>query len=153
MAITKGGRKAMTSDANKAVARRFFEEMSNGRRLELADELLAPDHVYHDPQLPKVVGPQALAETLRMLHTNVDATWRVEEIDAAENERVVVRWTGGGRHVGELNGIPPTDRTFEVRAISLLRMDGGKIAEQWCIWDTLGMLQQIGVAPAAPGSA
>src|SRR3712207_9264538 len=46
-----GGR-AVSAEGNVAVVRRFFDEVCNGRRLELADALLTPDHVYHDPQIP-----------------------------------------------------------------------------------------------------
>jgi predicted ester cyclase len=66
-------------------------------------------------------------------------------------ETVVVRfWVsfiGGTLHVGEINGIPATGRSIEVDAISVHRMAGGKIAETWEVWDTLGLLQQLGVVP------
>lgn len=61
---------------------------------------------------------------------------------------MTVRWTGSGTHVGEVNGIPPTGEAVGVDAISVHRMADGKIAETWEIWDTLGLLQQIGVVPA-----
>jgi predicted ester cyclase len=48
-----------------------------------------------------------------------------------------------------MNGIPPTGKDVRVDAISIFRMDGGKIAEMWEVWDTLGFLQQLGVVPAA----
>jgi hypothetical protein len=50
--------------------------------------------------------------------------------------------------VGEVNGIPPTGKKISVDAISIHRMAGGKIAETWEVWDTLGFLQQLGVVPA-----
>jgi predicted ester cyclase len=64
---------------------------------------------------------------------------------------VVVRLTGSGKHVGEVNGIPPSGRPISVDAISIHRIEGGKIAETWEVWDTLGFLQQIGVVPAPDG--
>ncbi len=82
---------------------------------------------------------------------SVDGHWTIEEIFSTA-DRVIVRWTGSGTHVGEINGIPPTNRPIRVDAISVHRMDGGKIAETWEVWDTLGLLQQIGVVPA-PGAA
>ena len=62
---------------------------------------------------------------------------------------MVTRWTGIGTQVGELMGIPATDRSFEVEAITIHRVADGKIAEEWTVWDALGMLQQIGAVPAA----
>ena len=51
----------MSAEEHKALVRRFFEDFCNRRNLALADELMTPDHVYHDPQIPNVQGPQAVA--------------------------------------------------------------------------------------------
>lgn len=142
----------MTAEANTTLVRRFFDEVCNGRKLELATELMTPDHVYHDPQVPNVVGPKAMADALAVYQTGLDGHWQVEKIVAAENDRVAVRWTGTGTHNAELNGIPPTGKTVSVAAVHLFRIAGDKIAGQWCVWDTLGMLQQLGVTPM-PGSS
>lgn len=56
------------------------------------------------------------------------------------------RSTGGRQRT--TNGIPPTGAAISVDAIAIHRMRGGKIAETWEIWDTVGFLQQIGVVPA-----
>ncbi len=137
----------MPAEENKALARRFFEEFCNGRRLELAEELMTPDHIYHDPQIPDVVGPQAMAQAVAVYQTGLNGHWNVEELAAAEGDRVVARWTGTGTHTAEFNGIPPTGKAISVAAVHLFRLEGGKIAEQWCVWDTLGLLQQLGVVP------
>ena len=73
--------------------------------------------------------------------------WVIDDI-MSSGDNVVVRWTGSGEHVAELNGIPATGNTFAISAISIHRMRDGKIAETWEVWDTLGLLQQIGVVPA-----
>ena len=59
-----------------------------------------------------------------------------------------MRWTGSGTHVGDLMGIAPTGRSIEVDAISIHRMESGRIAETWQVWDTLGFLRQLGVVPS-----
>ena len=59
-----------------------------------------------------------------------------------------MRWTGTGTHVGDVNGIPATNRPIRVDAISIHRIQEGKIAETWEVWDTLGFLRQLGVVPA-----
>ena len=82
-----------------------------------------------------------------MYQEGVDGHWNIEDIFSTD-DKVVVRWTGSGTHVGELNGIPPTGKAIRVDAISIHRMRDGKIAETWEVWDTLGFLQQIGVIPA-----
>jgi steroid delta-isomerase-like uncharacterized protein len=62
-------------------------------------------------------------------------------------DKVVVRWTGSGTHVAEVNGIPATGKQIAVDAISIHQIRDGKIAESWEVWDTLGFLQQVGVVP------
>jgi steroid delta-isomerase-like uncharacterized protein len=133
----------------EAVARRFYEEMCTGRKLDLAEELFTSDHVMHDPQVPSEPGPRGMADVVSVYQQGADGRWTIEEIFSA-GDRVVVRWTGSGSHVGELNGVPPTGRPIRVDAITIHRMADGKIAETWEVWDTLGLLQQIGVVPA-PG--
>jgi steroid delta-isomerase-like uncharacterized protein len=135
------------SAENEAVVRRFYEQMCNERKNDLAPELFAADHEMHDPQVPTMVGPQGMADTVSVYQNGVDGHWGIEEIFSS-GDRVVVRWTGSGTHNGEVNGIPATGRKIRVDAISIHRMAGGKIAETWETWDTLGFLQQIGAVPA-----
>ncbi len=137
----------MSAEENKALVRRFFEEFCNGRNLALAETLLTADHVYHDPQIPNVVGPQAMAQAVAVYQNGVDGHWQIEELVAAENDRVVTRWTGTGTHNAEVMGIPATGKSIRVSAISVHRIANGKLAEHWCVWDTLGFLQQLGAIP------
>lgn len=130
----------------ESVVRRFYDELATGRKLELAEELIASDHELHDPQAPAERGPQGYAEVLRTYQENADGHWRLQEVLSA-GDRVVVRWTGHGKHVGDLNGVPATGNALEVEGISVHRMSDGKIAETWQVWDTLSLLQQMGVVP------
>ncbi len=137
------------SAANEAVVRRYYEQMCNERKNELAAELFTADHVMHDPQVPTEVGPQGMADTVAAYQRGVDGHWGIEEIFSVD-DRVVVRWTGTGTHNGEINGIPPTGKRIRVDAITIHQLRDGKIAETWEVWDTLGFLQQLGVVPT-PG--
>jgi steroid delta-isomerase-like uncharacterized protein len=136
------------SATDEAVVRRFYEEMCNGRQNDLAPELFTESHRLHDPQVPSEPGPQGVADVISTYQNGVEGHWGIEEIFSA-GDRVVVRWVGSGTHVGEVNGIPPTNKPVRVDAISIHRMEGGKIAETWEVWDTLGFLQQLGVVPAS----
>src|ERR671933_583842 len=104
------------SATDETVVRRFYEDMNNGRKLELAPELFTDDHVMHDPQVPTAVGPQGMADTVKVYQDGVEGHWGIEEIFSA-GDRVVVRWTGSGTHIGEVNGIPPTGKKVRVDAI------------------------------------
>ena len=132
---------------NKALVSRFFEEFCNQRRDEVADELIAEDYVSHGPQAPPAEGPDGVRERVGLYQESVDGHWNVEEIVSA-GDRVVARWTGTGTHRGELMGIEPTGLPISVEAISVFRIANGKIAEEWTVWDALGLLQQVGAVPA-----
>ncbi len=137
------------SAADEAVVRRYYAQMATERKNELAGELFTDDHKFHDPQVPAADGPAGVVGALSAYQTGVDGRWTVNEIFSAD-DRVVVRWTGSGKHIGEVNGIPATGRDVgPVECIAIHRMAGGKIAETWEVWDTLGFLQQIGVVPGS----
>jgi steroid delta-isomerase-like uncharacterized protein len=136
------------SAQNEAAVRRFYEQMCNERKNELAPELFTADHKMHDPQVPTPDGPAGMAATVATYQDGVEGHWGIEELFSAD-DRVVVRWTGTGTHTGTVNGIAPTGKSIRVDAITIHRMAGGKIAETWEVWDTLGFLQQLGVVPAS----
>src|SRR5437879_6543592 len=133
--------------SDEAVVRRFYEQMCNERKNEIAPELFTAGHTMHDPQVPAGQGPAGMAEVVSVYQRGVDGHWGIEEIFSTA-DRVVVRWTGSGTHVAEVNGIPPTGKKIKVDAITIHRMKDGKIAETWEVWDTLGFLQQLGVVPS-----
>ena len=114
----------------ESVVRRFYEEMNNGRKNELAPELFTADHILHDPQIPAGPGPQGVADTVSAYQEGVDGHWNIEALFSVD-DHVTVRWTGTGTHVAEINGIPPTGNSVRVDGISVHRLSGGKIAETW----------------------
>jgi steroid delta-isomerase-like uncharacterized protein len=139
----------MSNEQNKTLSHRFFAEVCNGRKLDLAEELFSTDHTYHDPASPGIgTGPAGMKQLIGNYHTGFgDAAWAVEEMMDAGQDTVVARWTGSGTHSGMLLGISPTGKTVSVSGIWIHRIAGGKIVESWNCWDALGMLQQLGVVP------
>src|SRR5580765_5126849 len=86
------GGNSVSAEENKAVVRRFYEELANGRRAEIADQIMTADHQYHDPQLPDVpAGPQGMAQALKVYQDGVQGNWAIQDM-VAEGDRVVVRW-------------------------------------------------------------
>ena len=139
----------MQPQENKAIIRRFLEEIFAGGNLELVDELFAPNFVLHDPSVPQEVrGPEGIRQYITMYRTAYPDTHFTIEDQIAEGDRVVTRWTGQGTHQGELMGIPPTGRRVTVTGIEVDRIAGGKIEETWVSYDALGMMQQLGVVPS-----
>jgi predicted ester cyclase len=141
----------MTTEENKALYRRWFEEVVTGRNLALADELLAPDYVLHFPGLPAPVDREGHKQLLMMFHHGFP-DWR-ETIDdvVAEGDRVVIRVTGRGTHQGEFQGIAPTGKQVVATGVGIGRIENGRIAESWAEYDALGMMRQLGVIPPPEG--
>jgi steroid delta-isomerase-like uncharacterized protein len=137
------------SEENKALVRRELEEIFNEGKLELADELLASDYTVHDSALAEPVHGIAGFKRLRASYHDASSDVRTTIDDMiAEGDKVVTRWTTRGTHDrGEMMGVPPTGRRIEVTGITVNRISEGKIAEDWTVWDSLGLLQQLGAAP------
>jgi steroid delta-isomerase-like uncharacterized protein len=132
---------------NEALAQRFFEELCNQRNGAVADEIVSADYVSHGPQAPPAEGPDGVRARIAVYQDALEGYWDVQEILSAGQDRVVVRWTGRGTHTGELMGVPATGASIACDALTIFRIADGKIAEEWTVWDALGLLQQVGAVP------
>jgi predicted ester cyclase len=142
------------SEANKAIVRRMIDEILNGQgNLDVADELFAPEYVGHNPASPQDTrGPEGVKGFASMFRSAFpDVHFSVED-QVAEGDKVVTRWRGSGTHRGDLFGIAPTGNRASFVGITINRIEGGKVAEEWQIFDALGMMQQLGAIPS-PGEA
>ena len=141
----------MSVEENKAIVRRFFEEIFNQGDLSVADEIVAADFVNHNPapgQTPGVEGLKEFVVDLRTAFPNVVFT--IDD-EVAEGDKVAIRWTCRGTHEAEFGRIPATGKHVEFSALNIHRVVGGKIQEGWLKWDTLDYLQQLGVIPPLGG--
>ena len=140
----------MSTEQNKAVVRRFFEEAFGQGNLAVLDEIVAPNHVNGGPgALP---GMPSGPEGTKMLVTGYrnafpDIHFTIDE-QIAEGNMVVTRWSAHGTHNGELAGLPPTGKPATVVGMGVDRIENGKIVESWGLFDQFGMMQQLGVIPA-----
>ncbi|HVS89932.1 MAG TPA: ester cyclase [Candidatus Acidoferrum sp.] len=134
---------------NKAIVRRLYEEVWNKRRVELVDELMSPSHAMHNNHLPDSgIGPEAYKrEVARFVTGFPDLRFTVEDM-VAENDKVAVSWTISGTHRGEFRGIPPTGKKISVEGITIHHIADGKIMDSYISLDYLGLMQQLGIAPA-----
>jgi steroid delta-isomerase-like uncharacterized protein len=140
----------MSTEKNKALVRRWWEEAFNARNLDVTDEVYAPSFVYEAPGFELAPGPEGVKEALRMQFSALpDTRLTVDEL-FAEGDKVVTRFTTRGTHTGEggFFGIPPTGKRVATSGITISRLADGKIVEAWTQADALGMLQQMGVIPA-----
>ena len=137
------------SVANKALSKRIIEEAFNAGNLAVMDEILAEGFVNYDAALPEPgIGIDAAkASVTGYRDAFPDLKITIEE-QIAEGDRVVTRWSARGTHQGDLMGIPPTGKQATVTGITIDTIASGRIIETRTNWDTLGLLQQLGVVPA-----
>ena len=147
--------KTKTSDpeANKAIALRLVEDVFNGRRLELLEDVLHPEFRGRGisafaPDEPEV-GPGARRKLYEMFYQAIPDA-RAEVLDVvAEGDKVVLVDRFGGTHRGEFFGSPGTGNHIEWTAIHIYTIRDGKILEDAVMTDSLAIMQQIGLARKA----
>jgi steroid delta-isomerase-like uncharacterized protein len=140
----------MSTENNKALARRVNEEGLNRQNPALVDELCAPNFVIHNASRT-IQGLQAYKQFLSKFFTAFpDAHFTIEDL-IAEGDTVAVRRTFRGTHTSSLMGIPATGRQVTISEMAILRGADGKFVEAWNNADDLGLLQQLGVIPALSG--
>jgi steroid delta-isomerase-like uncharacterized protein len=141
----------MSTEENKRVVRRFYDEVLNSKAIDVIPELAVTDYEEHDLLPGQGTGLAGLRDRVTMLTTAIDQQFTLEDV-IAEGNRVVVRWTTNAKHVGDFLGIPATGKSYTIAGIDIYRLQDGKMAEHWHVVDNLSMLQQIGVIPS-PESA
>jgi steroid delta-isomerase-like uncharacterized protein len=134
----------MSIETNKAIVRRYIEQVLNNKRHDLIDEFLDDTIEFHGTG-PSIIGQKAVVEWYAMFaaafpdwHTTIDDM-------VAEGDKVVLRITSTGTHLGEMQGIPATGKPITQYAIAIYRLTNGKIAEARLQTDNLSMMQQMGL--------
>jgi predicted ester cyclase len=137
----------MSTEDNKAVVRRFYEEVMNQKKTAVLDEVFDLNVVDHFAPPGTPGGLEGARQTLGMfLSAFPDLHFTVEDL-IAEGDKVVARATLSGTQQGTFMGIPPTGKHVAIGGIDINRFVGGKSVEHWVEMDTLGMMQQLGVIP------
>ena len=135
----------MSAEENKAVVRRFFEELLSTDNLAVADEILSPGFRFYFAGSPEPIDLESYKEFLVARRAAFpDRRFVVEEM-IAEGDKVSARFTMRGTHKGELRGFAPTGREVTMTGIDMIRLSEGKMAEDRVEVDQLGMMQQLGV--------
>src|SRR5918993_542982 len=122
----------LVSEDNKALVRRWLEEVLTQGTLERAGDLFASNYVLHDPSFPRnVYGPEGVKQYVAVYRFAFpDARFAVED-QIAQGDRVVSRWSARGTHRGEFLGIVPTGEEVTVTGIEFDHVAGGRIEEAW----------------------
>jgi steroid delta-isomerase-like uncharacterized protein len=136
----------MTSEAMKSLARRWTEELWSKGDLSVADEIVSPDYVRHDPGDPAAFdGIEGVKQLVTLVRTSMpDLQLTIQDM-IAEGDRVVSRYAGSGTDLGGYMGQPPTGKRITMSAIQVFRIQDGKIVESWAQRDDVGILRQLGI--------
>ena len=140
----------MSTEQNKASFRRLYDEVFNRGNLDVADELIAPTVIEHQPQ-PGVAPDARGAELVKQIATFYrsvfpDLQIEIEDV-VAEGDRVAGRLRIKGTQQGELLGIPATGNAVNVGSMDIMHYQDGKVVEHWGVTDIMAMMQQLGVMP------
>lgn len=139
----------MSVTVNRAAFRRYYEEAVNKGNLDVVDELVDRDMVFHRPNHGD--GPDGMREHIASLKRAFpDFTMTAEDI-VAEGDKVVGRFTITGTHGGHLGDAPATGRPFRFEGMAIVRFRDGRMVDVWTVLDHLSFQQQLGLIPATAG--
>ncbi len=138
------------ADDHKGLARRFYGEVSAGN-LDALDELLADDFVEHEGMPGMPTGREGTRQLFTMLAAAFpDMNWEPQDI-LVDGDKAVARVQFTGTNDGEFMGMPATGKSVSVQVIDIVRFgEDGLAREHWGVFDMMGMMQQLGVAPGGP---
>jgi steroid delta-isomerase-like uncharacterized protein len=140
----------MSTEENKAIVRRAYEEVFSNGNFAVADELYTATHVNHYPGNPPGLpsGLEGFKQLIAFYRSAFPDLHFTIEDQIAEGDKVVTRTTSAGTNTGSLMGIPATGKSATITGIQIDRIADGKIVETWGNFDQLGLLQQIGIVPS-----
>lgn len=143
---------ASGTEAQRQLVRRMVDEVWNQKKPEMVDDYITRDYLRHSPsgELRGAAGFRKDYDTY--VGAFPDCQLRLDEL-ICEGDRVFARWTAMGTHKGKLMGVAPSGQRVSVQGSSLFRIQGGRVAEEYAVWDTLGLMRQIGAAVEAPAPA
>jgi steroid delta-isomerase-like uncharacterized protein len=136
------------TEENKALIRRWFEEVWNKGRADAIEEMFAEDGVAHGLE-SEGGGPLRGPAAFRTFHQNFRTAFPDIVVDVedtiAEGDQVAARCRVRGRHSGDSLGFAATYRPMEITGITIVRVKDGKIVEAWNSFDFMGLYQQLSV--------
>jgi predicted ester cyclase len=137
----------MSTEQNKAILHKTYEEAIKKGNLAVLNECMAPNYVYHGPGGTDLKGPEGFGQYLTMLRAAFPDMRLTVENMFAEGNYVAHRFTLTGTHQGDWMGIAPTGKRVTITSNVVSRFAEGKEAEAWVELDMLGFMQQLGVIP------
>jgi len=136
----------MTTEDNKALVRRFIDEIFLEGKPEAVDELLADDFVPHNWGKTGT-GKSAMTDAIKRASAGLSGAQMTIEDVIAEGDKVAVRLTSHAVQTGPFMGLPPSGKPYTIEEIHIFRIKDGKVTEHWHQGDFMGMMTQLGAMP------
>jgi predicted ester cyclase len=140
------------AEDNKALVRRFVDEVQSGGNIDLIEEICSPEFVNHSAPLGLPADREGIKVVANMFRGAFPDSYFTVEDMIAEGDKVATHKKFHGTHRGEFMGISPTGQRVSIELIDIVRIAGEKVVEHWSMGDNLGMMQQLGVIPR-PGES
>jgi serine phosphatase RsbU (regulator of sigma subunit) len=139
----KEKRTVSAAEENKAIFRRYAEEVGNQHNFELVDEIFER-YIAHQPDGSTLErGPQDVKRFQGEFHSAFSDFHISIEEQIAEGDKVVSRYTIRGTHQGDFRGMAPTGKEIEIKGVTIFRFsDEGKVVETWDSYDQLSLMRQ-----------
>ncbi|NIM90964.1 MAG: DUF4440 domain-containing protein [Candidatus Aminicenantes bacterium] len=136
---------AETEEQNRALVKRYVETL-NRADFEAFKELLSPDYAIYNPSgYPESTSREKLIENYKAsAEAFSEFTWNIKDIIAA-GDKVICRIIANGTYKGGVQGLPATEKKFEFSLITIMRLENGKVLEEWQEDDQLGLARQLGM--------
>ena len=140
----------MSSAENLAAVRRMFDVLIKGNIDDLA-QIVTPDWTNHDPNLPPLQGLEGAKQLVGMWHTAFPDMKLAIEDSLSEGDKVAIRFRFTGKNTGAFMNMPATGKSVDGTGTGIFRVVNGKLTDNWVNIDALGLMQQLGFVPPAPG--
>ena len=129
-------------EKNKAIVRRWIEEVWQKANFSVIDEIIAKDFFVNYRENP---NREVYKKKVKSYYAGFpDFKCTIDDM-VAEGDKVVIRWTGVGTHKGEFWGVAPTGKKVKMKGASIIRIEAGKMIEEWGYMDVLDVMKQLGI--------
>ena len=137
----------LVTDRNKAVYRRFVQEVFNEGRLTMLEQLLSPSYINQDAPPGTPPNADGIKQVVANTRTAFpDLKFVIEDL-VGEGDKVCARLTASGTHKGVFLDIPPTGKTISMKEMTMIHFVDGRMVASWVLNDMLGLMNQLGAGP------
>src|SRR5215203_152199 len=139
----KEKRTVSAAEENKAIFRRYVEEIPNQGNMKVADEIF-DRYIAHQPDGSTLErGPEDVKRFQEEYHSAFPNFHISIEDQIAEGDKVVSRYTIRGIHQRAFRDMAPTGKEIEIKGVTIFRFSPeGKVVETWDSYDQLSLMRQ-----------